>query len=140
MNLKIIFQTIKCKKQHSLQYLCTSGESSPSPQSHGLCLLQQCRVRKHNIQIFMKKKSTLKEDLQNWLDVFVVGMSILDLAYNAVPSWLVRLMRALRVVRLFGRISELRKMITAVSASIFAMLNAFVILVIMLCICACSSF
>ena len=84
--------------------------------------------------------STLQEKPQNWLDVFVVGMSILDLAYNAVPSWLVRLMRALRVVRLFGRISELRKMITAVSASIFAMLNAFVILVIMLCICACSSF
>ena len=49
-------------------------------------------------------------------------------------------MRALRVVRLFGRVPELRKMVTAVSASIFAMLNAFVILVIMLCICACSSF
>ena len=44
-------------------------------------------------------------------------------------------MRALRVIRLFGRVKELRKMITAVSASIFAMMNAFVILVIMLCIC-----
>ena len=46
---------------------------------------------------------------QNWLDVFVVGMSILDLASAAVPSWLVRLIRAFRVVRLFGRVRELRK-------------------------------
>ena len=41
-------------------------------------------------------------------------MSILDLAYGAVPSWLVRLMRALRVVRLFGRVRELRKVSAAV--------------------------
>ena len=51
---------------------------------------------------------------QNWLDVVVVGMSILDLTYGAVPSWLVRLMRALRVVRLFGRVRELRKVSAAV--------------------------
>ena len=44
----------------------------------------------------------------------MVGMSILDLAYGAVPSWLVRLMRALRVVRLFGRVRELRKASAAV--------------------------
>ena len=67
--------------------------------------------------------------------MFVVSMSVLDMAYASVPSWLVRLMRALRVIRLFGRVPELRKMVTAVSSSIFAMLNAFVILVIMLCIC-----
>ena len=63
-------------------------------------------------------------------------MSVLDLANTSVPSWLVRLMRALRVIRLFGRVPELRKMITAVSASVFAMLNAFVILVITISICA----
>jgi hypothetical protein len=63
-------------------------------------------------------------------------MSILDMVLSSVPSWLVRLMRALRVIRLFGRVKELRKMVTAVSASIFAMANAFFILVIILCICA----
>ena len=73
---------------------------------------------------------------QNWLDVFVVSMSVLDMAVKSVPSWLVRLMRALRVIRLFGRVPALRKMITAVSASVFAMLNAFVILVITISICA----
>ena len=26
---------------------------------------------------------------QNWLDMFVVGMSIVDLSFSAVPSWLV---------------------------------------------------
>ena len=63
-------------------------------------------------------------------------MSILDMVLSSVPSWLVRLMRALRVIRLFGRVKELRKMVTAVSASIFAMANAFFILVVILCICA----
>jgi hypothetical protein len=62
-------------------------------------------------------------------------MSILDMVLSSVPSWLVRLMRALRVIRLFGRVKELRKMVTAVSASIFAMANAFFILVVVLCIC-----
>ena len=59
---------------------------------------------------------------QNWLDVVVVGMSILDLTYGAVPSWLVRLMRALRVVRLFGRVRELRKVSAAV---VYAAIVAF---------------
>ena len=76
---------------------------------------------------------------QNWLDVFIVTMSILDMVLSSVPSWLVRLMRALRVIRLFGRVKELRKMVTAVSASIFAMANAFFILVVILCICAAHS-
>ena len=73
--------------------------------------------------------------LQNWLDFFIVSMSVLDMLLASVPSWLVRLMRALRVIRLFGRVKELRKMVTAVSASIFAMANAFFILVVVLCIC-----
>jgi hypothetical protein len=47
-------------------------------------------------------------------------------------------MRALRVIRLFGRIRALKKMATAVTASIFPMMNAFVILLIVVSICAAS--
>ena len=69
------------------------------------------------------------------MDVFIVTMSIVDLGENNIPDWLVRLMRAFRVIRLFGRVKELKKMIAAVSASIVAMAHAFIILVIVLCIC-----
>ena len=73
----------------------------------------------------------------NLLDVLIVGMSLVDLGISNIPDWLVKLMRAFRVIRLFGRINALKKMITAVTASIIPMMNAFVILIILLCICAC---
>jgi hypothetical protein len=72
---------------------------------------------------------------RNWLDVFIVFMSLVDFGSIDVPNWFVQLIRAFRVIRLFGRVKELKKMITAVTASIFPMMNAFVILIIVLCIC-----
>ena len=72
----------------------------------------------------------------NHLDVFIVLMSLLDLDALSIPDWFVKLVRAFRVIRLFGRISALKKMATAVTASIFPMMNAFVILLIVLSICA----
>jgi voltage-gated sodium channel len=71
----------------------------------------------------------------NWLDLFIVLMSLLDFGPFDNPLWLVRLMRAFRVVRLFGRVHELTKMISAITASLFPMLNAFVILLVVLSIC-----
>jgi hypothetical protein len=71
----------------------------------------------------------------NWLDMFIVMMSLLDFGPFDNPLWLVRLMRAFRVVRLFGRIRMLTKMISAITASLFPMFNAFVILFIVLSIC-----
>ncbi len=47
----------------------------------------------------------------------------------------VRLMRACRVVRLFGRFPELKKMVTAVSASILAMMHSFFIFILVMAIC-----
>ena len=38
------------------------------------------------------------------LDVAIVSMSLLDLGVPSLPPWLVHLMRAIRVIRLFGRI------------------------------------
>jgi hypothetical protein len=72
----------------------------------------------------------------NHLDVFIVLMSLLDLGALSIPDWFVKLVRAFRVIRLFGRISALKKMAAAVTASIFPMMNAFVILLIVLSICA----
>ena len=71
----------------------------------------------------------------NWFDLFIVLMSMLDFGPFDNPLWLVRLMRAFRVVRLFGRVRELTKMIAAITASLFPMMNAFVILFVVLSIC-----
>ena len=71
----------------------------------------------------------------NWLDLFVVMMSLLDFGPFDIPDWVVRLMRAFRIVRLFGRVHELTKMFSAITASLFPMMNAFVILIIVLSIC-----
>ena len=76
----------------------------------------------------------------NWLDVLIVMMSLLDFGPFDNPLWLVRSMRAFRVVRLFGRVGMLTKMISAITASLFPMLNAFVILFIVLSICECTAF
>ena len=74
----------------------------------------------------------------SWLDLFVVVMSFMDFGPFNIPDWLVRLMRAFRIVRLFGRVHELTKMFSAITASLFPMMNAFVILVIVLSICECA--
>jgi hypothetical protein len=71
----------------------------------------------------------------NHLDVFIVVMSLVDLGPMDIPNWFVQLMRAFRVIRLFGRIHALKKMIAAVTASLFPMMNAFIILMIVLSIC-----
>jgi hypothetical protein len=71
----------------------------------------------------------------NHLDVFIVMMSLVDLGPMDIPNWFVQLMRAFRVIRLFGRVHALKKMIAAVTASLFPMMNAFIILMIVLSIC-----
>ena len=73
----------------------------------------------------------------NWFDVIIVLVSLAGQGLSSFPDWLVKLMRAFRVIRLFGRVKALKTMITAVTASIVPMMNAFVILIILLCICAC---
>ena len=44
-----------------------------------------------------------------WLDMFVVGMSLVSLVLTNEPTGIARVMRALRVLRLFGRLRSLRK-------------------------------
>ena len=71
----------------------------------------------------------------NWLDFVIVSTSLVAYGDSSIPDWLVKLMRAVRVIRLFGRIKALKTMITAVTASIVPMMNAFFILLVVLGIC-----
>lgn len=69
------------------------------------------------------------------LDLVIVGLSLVGLAPVNVPVSLVLCLRAIRVIRLFGKIRSLRKMLTALTFSIPPMMNAFVIILIIACIC-----
>jgi hypothetical protein len=69
------------------------------------------------------------------LDLLVVVLSLLTLG---LPISALRLIRAFRVIRLFGRLGALKKIVTALSASIVPMLNAFLILFVILSICKLS--
>jgi hypothetical protein len=72
----------------------------------------------------------------NLLDAFVVLMSLAALIPPVdIPITVLRLMRAFRVIRLFGRLKALKKMISALTASVVPMLNAFLILFIIASIC-----
>jgi hypothetical protein len=70
------------------------------------------------------------------LDLVVVCMSWVALTEAALPVSLVRLIRAFRVIRLFGRFKVLRKTIFALMASIIPVLNAFAIIFVIASICS----
>ena len=69
------------------------------------------------------------------LDFVIVGLSLIGLAPVSVPVSVVLCLRAVRVIRLFGKIRSLRKMLTALSFSLPPMMNAFIIILIIACIC-----
>ncbi len=66
------------------------------------------------------------------LDLAVVLLSLLA---AGLPISALRLIRAFRVIRLFGRLGALKKIVSALSSSIVPMLNAFLILFVVLAIC-----
>ena len=69
-----------------------------------------------------------------WLDMFVVSMSLVSLVVTNEPTGVARVMRALRVLRLFGRLKSLRKILFAIALAIVPVCQVFVILFILLCI------
>jgi hypothetical protein len=72
----------------------------------------------------------------NLLDFVVVALSLAALGPIDLPMSVLRMMRVFRVIRLFGRMKELRKMIIACMSSLVPMANAFLIMVIIASICA----
>ena len=71
----------------------------------------------------------------NLIDVAVVLLSLASINQSYLNVNVVRMLRAVRVVRLFGRIEALKRVVAALSASVVPMANAFVILFIMISIC-----
>ncbi len=69
------------------------------------------------------------------VDLVVVTLSLVALGPIDMPVTALRMMRAFRVIRLFGRLKALKKMIAACLASVVPMLNAFFIMVVIACIC-----
>jgi len=74
----------------------------------------------------------------NYFDMFVVGVGMLMLVKMPLPGplSLVRMLRAFRVFRLFGRIPSLRKILSSIELAIPGVMNAFVIMLIVVCIYA----
>ncbi len=68
-------------------------------------------------------------------DLLVIGISLVALGPVDMPVSVIRLMRTLRVVRLFGWMKALRQIILALIASLVPVTNAFFILLIVISIC-----
>jgi len=73
----------------------------------------------------------------NLFDLVVVTISLVSLAENDIPGInVLRLLRAFRVLRLFGRLGAQRRIINAISSSALPVVNALIIVVLVMCIYA----
>ena len=82
----------------------------------------------------------LRPFLTNWwnaLDVVIIILSLVALGPINIPISILRLVRAFRVIRLFGRMRALKRILSSLSASIVPELNAFLIFFIVASICQC---
>ena len=75
-------------------------------------------------------------NLWNAFDVVVIFLSLVALGPINMPISVLRLVRAFRVIRLFGHMSSLKRILTALSASIVPELNALLIFFIVASICS----
>lgn len=67
----------------------------------------------------------------NLFDLAVVSVNTLSLILAAIPGLgVLRLLRVFRVLRLFGRLKAMRRMVTALSLSMWPVTNALIVLVI----------
>ena len=71
------------------------------------------------------------KDVWNWIDTFVVVISIAGLVNESLPAVnVLRLVRVAKLVKLFRRLKSLRMLINALTSSIVPVLNAFAILLL----------
>ncbi len=71
----------------------------------------------------------------NLLDAVIIALSLAALGPLDVPASVLRVARAFRVARLFGRLRPLRNIIAGVAASAVAVLSSFALLLLVVCIC-----
>merc|ERR1719478_1298683 len=77
----------------------------------------------------------------NCFDLLVVSIDVLDLCRLPLPGplKLVRMLRAFRVFRLFGRVESLRSILVMIHFAIPGVISAFILNFIVLCIYAVLS-
>jgi hypothetical protein len=71
----------------------------------------------------------------NLVDTVVVLLSLLALGPINVPISILRVVRAFRVVRIFGRLRSLKNIITGLAASVAPVFNAFLLMLLVVSIC-----
>lgn len=71
----------------------------------------------------------------NLVDTAVIALSLVALGPFHIPVSILRVIRAFRVVRIFGRLSALKNIVAALSASLVPVFNSFLLVVISMTIC-----
>ena len=71
----------------------------------------------------------------NLVDLVIISLSLAALGPINLPISVLRVIRAFRVIRIFGRLSALRNIVAALSASLIPVLNSFLIVLLFISIC-----
>ena len=71
----------------------------------------------------------------NLFDLIVISLSLVALGPINLPVSVLRVIRAFRVIRIFGRLSALRNIVAALTKSIIPVCNAFMIVLLFISIC-----
>ena len=69
------------------------------------------------------------------MDAFIVAMSLVPLLLPSQNTGVVRILRALRILRLFRRVPSLRKIVAAITSALLPVANVFCILFLLISIC-----
>ena len=80
------------------------------------------------------------ENGYNIIDLIAISFSLAALGPLNVNFSVLRLIRACRVIRVFGRFKSLKAIISALAASLIPVVNAFVILMLLIAICKSPSY
>ncbi len=79
----------------------------------------------------------LREFVSNPWSVFDAAVVLMSLIVLGPLNFPISMLRALRVVRLFGRLESSKKILSALSVSLIPMCNAFFIMLILAMMCEC---
>lgn len=90
------------------------------------------------VNLFVNWFYAFWRDVWNVFDFFVVSTSLVSLFVSNLGSATslrtIRLFRAFRVLRLFRRLNQVRKIVEALSQSVVPVANAFVIILLIMCV------
>ena len=87
------------------------------------------------LELAMNAYAPFLRSAYNLVDAAVVLLSLLALGPLNVPVSILRVVRAFRVVRIFGRLRSLRNIVAGLAASVAPVVNAFVLMLLVVSIC-----